>query len=251
MTMLITTVLTFFVVREGWRMAAPLAWGATSLFLVVDGLLVASCAVKLPDGGWFPLALGLLIFATMSTWARGRTLVMDSIERDGLALKPFIASLDPSDLQRSTRTAVYPVANAEMVPQALLHNLKHYQVLHERNLVVTVHYEEVPWVPLEERVTVQELGNAFWRVTLHFGFMETPDVPQALAHVDKLGLLRVPSFETSYFLSRETVVPTPGAGMMTWRERLFAAMSRNAKSAAEYFRLPDNTVVELGTRVQI
>jgi KUP system potassium uptake protein len=143
------------------------------------------------------------------------------------------------------------VANAEMVPQALLHNLKHYQVLHERNLVVTVHYEEVPWVPAGERVTVQELGNAFWRVSLHFGFMETPDVPQALAQMDRLGLLRVPAFETSYFLSRETVVPTPGAGMMTWRERIFAAMSRNAKSAAEYFRLPDNTVVELGTRVQI
>jgi KUP system potassium uptake protein len=251
MTMLITTVLTFFVVREGWRLPAPLAWGATAFFLLVDGLLVASCAVKLFDGGWFPLALGLLIFAAMSTWARGRTLVMESIERDGLALGPFISSLDPSDLQRSTRTAIYPVANAEMVPQALLHNLKHYQVLHERNLVVTVHYEEVPWVPAAERVTVQELGNAFWRVSLHFGFMETPDVPQALAQMDKQGLLRVPAFETSYFLSRETVVPTPGAGMMTWRERVFAAMSRNAKSAAEYFRLPDNTVVELGTRVQI
>ncbi|MGM9487237.1 potassium transporter Kup [Ideonella sp. YS5] len=251
MTMLITTVLAFFVVREGWRLPAPLAWGATALFLAVDGVLVLSCAVKLTDGGWFPLALGLLIFAAMSTWARGRTLVLDSIERDGLALQPFIASLDPSDLQRSTRTAVYPVANAEMVPQALLHNLKHYQVLHERNLIVTVHYEEVPWVPSEERVTVQALGNAFWRVSLHFGFMETPDVPQALAQMDKQGLLRVPAFETSYFLSRETVVPTPGAGMMTWRERVFAAMSRNAKSAAEYFRLPDNTVVELGTRVQI
>jgi KUP system potassium uptake protein len=251
LTMLITTVLTFFVVREGWRLPAPLAWGATAFFLLVDGLLVASCAVKLFDGGWFPLALGLLIFAAMSTWARGRALVMDSIERDGLALRPFIASLDPSDLQRSTRTAIYPVANAEMVPQALLHNLKHYQVLHERNLIVTVHYEEVPWVPASERVTVQELGNAFWRVSLHFGFMETPDVPQALAQMDRLGLLRVPAFETSYFLSRETVVPTPGAGMMTWRERVFAAMSRNAKSAAEYFRLPDNTVVELGTRVQI
>ena len=251
MTMLITTVLTFFVVREGWGLPAPLAWGATLFFLAVDGLLVASCAVKLVDGGWFPLALGLLIFATMSTWARGRSLVMQSIESDGLALHPFIASLDPSDLQRSTRTAVYPVANAEMVPQALLHNLKHYQVLHERNLIVTVHYEEVPWVAPEERVTVQELGNAFWRVTLHFGFMETPDVPQALAQVDRLGLLRVPAFETSYFLSREMVVPTPGSGMMTWRERLFAAMSRNARSAAEYFRLPDNTVVELGTRIQI
>jgi KUP system potassium uptake protein len=250
MTMLITTVLTFFVVRDGWRLPAPLAWGATACFLVLDGLLVASCAIKLADGGWFPLALGLLIFLAMSTWARGRALMLDSIQRDGLALKPFIASLDLSDVQRCARTAVYPVANAEMVPQALLHNLKHYQVLHERNLIVTVHYEEVPWVRAEERVSVHELGNAFWRVTLHFGFMETPDVPQALALAEKQGL-RVPAFESSYFLSRETVVPTPGAGMASWRERLFAAMTRNAKSAAEYFRLPDNTVVELGTRVQI
>lgn len=250
LTMLITTVMTFFVVREAWRLPAPLAWGATLFFLSVDGLLVASCAVKLFDGGWFPLALGLGLFLLMSTWARGRALVMDSIQRDGLALGPFIASLDPSDLQRSTRTAVYPVANAEMVPQALLHNLKHYQVLHERNLILTVHYEEVPWVSEEERVTVKELGNDFWRLTLHFGFMETPDVPLALTLAEEKGL-RVPAFETSYFLSRETVVPTPGAGMASWRERVFAAMTRNAKSAAEYFRLPDNTVVELGTRVQI
>jgi len=250
LTMLITTVLTFFVVREGWRLPAPLAWGATALFLTLDLLLVASCAVKLFDGGWFPLALGLLIFGLMSTWARGRALVMDSIESDGLALAPFIASLDLSDLQRSGRTAVYPVANPEMVPQALLHNLKHYQVLHDRNLILTVHYEEVPWVPAEERVSVQDLGNAFWRVSLHFGFMDTPDVPQALALAEKQGL-HVSAFETSFFLSRETVVSTPGTGMASWRERVFAAMTRNARSAAEYFRLPDNTVVELGTRVQI
>jgi KUP system potassium uptake protein len=250
LTMLITTVLTFFVVREGWRLAAPLAWSATALFLTLDVLLVASCAVKLFDGGWFPLALGLTIFALMSTWARGRALVMDSIASDGLALPPFIAGLDPSDLHRSARTAVYPVANPEMVPQALLHNLKHYQVLHDRNLILTVHYEEVPWVPDEERVSVRDLGNDFWRVSLRFGFMETPDVPQALALADKQGL-HVPPFETSYFLSRETVVSTPGTGMAGWRERLFAAMSRNARGAAEYFRLPDNTVVELGTRVQI
>ncbi|HEX5687257.1 MAG TPA: potassium transporter Kup [Ideonella sp.] len=250
LTMLITTVLTFFVVREGWRLPGPLAWGATAVFLTLDVALVASCAVKLFDGGWFPLVLGVLIFGLMSTWARGRALVMDSIESDGLALAPFIASLDPSDLQRSRRTAVYPVANAEMVPQALLHNLKHYQVLHERNLILTVHYEEVPWVPADERVSVQDLGNAFWRVGLHFGFMDTPDVPQALALAEKKGL-PVSAFETSYFLSRETVVPTPGTGMTGWRERLFAAMTRNARSAAAYFRLPDNTVVELGTRVQI
>ncbi len=250
LTMLITTLLTFFVVREGWRLPAPLAWGATLFFLAVDLLLVAGCAIKLFDGGWFPLALGLALFLLMTTWARGRALMLDSIQRDGIALAPFIASLDPSDLQRSGRTAVYPVANPEMVPQALLHNLKHYQVLHERNLILTVRYEEVPFVTPEERVSVHALGNDFWRVGLHFGFMETPDVPQALALAEKKGL-RVPAFETSYFLSRETVVPTPGAGMAGWRERLFAALSRNAKSAAQYFRLPDNTVVELGTRVQI
>jgi len=250
LTMLITTVMTFFVVRESWRLPAPLAWGATLFFLAVDAVLVAGCAVKLFDGGWFPLALGLGLFTLMSTWARGRAQIMDSIQRDGLALAPFISSLDPSDLQRSTRTAVYPVANPEMVPQALLHNLKHYQVLHERNVILTVAYHEVPWVPPSERVTVQALGNDFWRVTLHFGFMDTPDVPQALTLAEAQGL-KVPAFETSYFLSRETVVPTPGIGMAGWRERMFAALSRNARSAAEYFRLPDNTVVELGTRVQI
>ncbi|MBT9599341.1 MAG: potassium transporter Kup [Vitreoscilla sp.] len=250
LTMLITTVMTFFVVRESWRLPAPVAWGATLFFLAVDAVLVAGCAVKLFDGGWFPLALGLGLFTLMSTWARGRAQMMDSIERDGLALAPFIASLDPSDLQRSGRTAVYPVANPEMVPQALLHNLKHYQVLHERNLILTVNYHEVPWVPPAERVSVQGLGNDFWRVTLHFGFMDTPDVPQALTLAEAQGL-KVPAFETSYFLSRETVVPTPGIGMAGWRERMFAALSRNARSAAEYFRLPDNTVVELGTRVQI
>ena len=250
LTMLITTVMTFFVVRESWRLPAPLAWGATLFFLAVDAVLVAGCAVKLFDGGWFPLALGLGLFTLMSTWARGRAQMMDSIQRDGLALAPFISSLDPSDLQRSTRTAVYPVANPEMVPQALLHNLKHYQVLHERNLILTVNYREVPWVAPSERVTVQALGNDFWRVTLHFGFMDTPDVPQALTLAEAQGL-KVPAFETSYFLSRETVVPTPGIGMAGWRERMFAALSRNARSAAEYFRLPDNTVVELGTRVQI
>ena len=250
LTMLITTVLTFFVVREGWRLPAPLAWAATLFFLAVDGLLVAGCAIKLFDGGWFPLALGLGLFLLMTTWARGRMLMLDSIQRDGIALAPFIASLDPSDLQRSGRTAVYPVANPEMVPQALLHNLKHYQVLHERNLILTVRYEEVPWVAAAERVGVQPLGNDFWRVSLHFGFMETPDVPQALALAEKKGL-RVPAFETSYFLSRETVVPTPGAGMADWREALFAAMTRNAGGVVEFFRLPDNAVVELGTRVQI
>ena len=249
-TMLITTVMTFFVIRDGWHLPAPLAIGATVLFLVIDVLLVVSCSVKFFDGGWFPLAMGLAMFGVMSTWNRGRVLLMEGLQRDGLELKEFVESLHTSGLQRSTRTAVYPVANPELVPQALLHNLKHYQVLHERNLVLTVKVQDVPWVPSEQRVEIEPLTSDFWRVTLNFGFMQTPDVPHALTLAEAKGL-RVPVFETSYFLSRETVVSTPGAGMAGWRERLFATMARNARGAAEYFRLPDNTVVELGTRVQI
>jgi KUP system potassium uptake protein len=250
LTMMITTVLTYFVVREGWRLPAPLAIGATVFFLAIDALLVAGCAVKFFDGGWFPLVLGLLLFGLMSTWSRGRALLLQSIRRDGLELQPFIDALDPRSLQRAARTAVYAVADPATVPQALLHNLKHNQVLHERNVLVTVRFHEQPWVLAPQRVEVQPLGHDFWRVTLNFGFMDTPDVPTALMLAAAQGL-PIPVFETSYFLSRETVVPTPGGGMANWRERLFAGMSRNAGGVAEFFRLPDNAVVEMGTRVQI
>jgi KUP system potassium uptake protein len=253
-TMLITTVLTYFVISEGWRLPAPVAIGATAFFLCVDLVLVVSCSLKFVDGGWFTIATGLVLFAVMSTWARGRALLHESIRSEGLALQEFVDGLghddDPSPLHRAQRTAVYPVAAPETVPQALLHNMKHNQVLHERNVILTVVFRDVPWVGMGERAEVQALGRGFWRVTLHFGFMQKPDVPKALALCESHGL-SIPLFETSYFLSRETVVPKAGAGMAHWRERLFAAMSRNAGSVAEFFRLPDNAVVELGTRVQI
>jgi KUP system potassium uptake protein len=153
-------------------------------------------------------------------------------------------------MHRAERTAVYLAADGSTVPQALLHNLKHNQVLHDRNVVVSVKFEQRPWVPMAERTDVQALGRGFWRVTLRFGFMNVPDVPKALALAAQQGL-PVPPFESSYFLSRETVVPTPGGGMALWREKLFAALSRQAGGVAEFFRLPDNAVVELGTRVQI
>jgi len=250
LTMLITTVLTYFVVSQGWRLPAPVAIGATLFFLGVDLLLVAGCMVKFFDGGWFPLVTGALLFAVMSTWARGRALLMDSIRQEGLELRSFVEGLGVGGVHRAARTAVYAVADRDTVPQALLHNLKHNQVLHERNVILTVEFDDVPWIEPDRRVQVEPLGNDFWRVTAHFGFMDTPDVPKALALCEAQGL-RVPAFETTYFLSRETVVPTPGAGMANWRERLFAAMSRNAGSVVEFFRLPDNAVVELGTRVQI
>ena len=255
LTMMITTAMTWFVVRDAWRLPLPLVLLSTAFFLVLDALLVAGCAVKILDGGWFPLALGALLFVGMSTWHRGRQLLLDTIRLDGLALQPFIDSLEhpsnnSSSLHRVERTAVYPVADPSTVPQALLHNLRHNQVLHERNIILTVHFREVPWVPVHERIEVHPLGRGFWQVTLHYGFMDTPDVPEALALAAHHGLA-APSFETTYSLSRETVVPTPGSGMARWREMLFAAMSRNASGIIEFFRLPDNAVVELGTRVQI
>ncbi len=250
LTMLITTLLTYFVVRQGWRLPAPVAIGATLFFLAVDALLVAGCAVKFFDGGWAPLALGSLLFLLMSTWYRGRALTLDAIRRDGVELRAFIDGLTADDRPRSTRVAVYAVADPGTVPQALLHNLKHNQVLHEKNVILTVRFHDVPWVGMAERAQVEALGRGFWRVTLNFGFMNSPDVPRALKLCAAQGL-PIPPFETSYFLSRETIVATGGGGMARWRERLFAAMSRNAGSVATFFRLPDNAVVELGTRVQI
>jgi KUP system potassium uptake protein len=250
LTMLITTILTFFVVRVAWKLPAPIAFGATAFFLALDALLVAGCAVKFFEGGWFPLAMGLLLFLLMSTWQKGRHLALESVRSEGLDLQSFIAGLDPASMSRASRVAVYAVADPSTAPQALLHNLKHNQVLHERNVILTVKFLETPWVGMAERVQIETLGHGFWRVTLNFGFMNTPDVPKALKLCASQGL-DIPPFETSYFLSRETIVPSTGSGMALWRERLFAMMSRNAGSVAGFFRLPDNAVVELGTRVQI
>ncbi|HEU5297744.1 MAG TPA: KUP/HAK/KT family potassium transporter [Burkholderiaceae bacterium] len=250
MTMLITTLLTYFVVARLWRLPRALAIGATAFFVVLDGVLVIGCLFKFLDGGWFPLGLGAALFVVMVTWHAGRARTLAQIQRDGLPLQPFVDALDPLSMPRAPRVAAYMVADTDTVPQALLHNLKHNQVLHERNLVVTVVFHEVPWIGMAQRVQVQPLGHGFWRVTLHFGFMNTPDVPKALRLCAAQGL-SVPPFETSYFLSRQTLVMRAHSGLSPWRARLFAAMNRNASSLAEYFNLPDNAVVELGTRVQI
>ena len=249
-TMLITTLLTFFVIRNGWKYPLPLAIAATSVFLALDLLLVVSCAIKFFQGGWFPLALGLAIFIIMATWRRGRELLIESIRHNDPELLPFISALSADSVHRVSRTAVYAVANSGTVPQALMHNLKHNQVLHERNVILTVVFHEVPWIPFEERVQVQALAPGFWRVQVNYGFKNAPDIPKALELCQAQGLA-INLFETSYFLSREIIVPTKGSGMANWRESLFAVMSRNSGSVAGFFRLPNNCVVELGTRVQI
>ena len=250
MTMLVTTLLTFFVVRHAWTYPLPVALLATGFFLVLDLLLVIACSLKFFQGGWFPLVMGAFIFVAMATWRRGRELLMDTMRREDPELLPFITALSADGRHRIARTAVYAVANPDTVPQALMHNLKHNQVLHERNLILTVVFHDVPWIPFEERVQVTPLVPGFWRVQVNYGFINSPDIPQALELCRTQGLA-INLFETSYFLSREIVVPTRGAGMAQWREALFALMSRNAGSVAAFFRLPNNCVIELGTRVQI
>lgn len=248
-TMLTTTILTFFVVRHGWRYPLPLVIASTSFFLALDLVLVIGCLLKFWQGGWFPLVLGVGLFSVMASWRRGRELLMESITQGDPELLPFVQALSADPMTRAKRTAVYAVASQNTVPQALLHNLKHNQVLHERNLILTVFFHDVPWVPESERVAVEPLAPGFWRIQVNYGFKDTPDIPEALAAC-RSESLPINLFETTYFLSRETVVPSRG-GMARWREGLFAFMSRNAGSMADFLRLPNNCVIELGTRVQI
>jgi KUP system potassium uptake protein len=233
-TMFITTLLTFFVVRNGWGYPLPVALAATGAFLAVDALLVVSCALKFSDGGWFPLVLGAAIFGLMATWKRGRQLLQEHALRDDPELLPLVESLARENLPRSPRTAVYVVADPTRAPQALLHNIKHNAVLHERNVVLTVAFGEEPVVPAEQRLAIESLGHAFWRVRVAYGFMETPDIPAALDACRGHGL-DINLFAVSYFLSRAIIIPHRGASMARWRESLFATMARNAGSVAEFF----------------
>jgi KUP system potassium uptake protein len=251
MTMLITTLLTFVVARHGWGLPTGAVVVGAAVFVVVDGLLAASCSLKLLQGGWFPLVLGLGIFTVMSTWKRGRGLVTQSISDNDPELLPFVTAIAGEESLASVpRTAIYPIAVRDKVPQALLHNLKHNAVLHEQNVILTVVFHDVPWIPFAQRVEVRPLARMFWSVVVNYGFKNSPDVPAALALCAAQGLPLDP-MRVSYFLSRETIVPTRGTGMALWRERLFALMARNGSTVAEFFKLPNNSVIELGTRIEI
>jgi KUP system potassium uptake protein len=249
-TMTMTTCLTFFVVSGRWNLPLPLAIGATAFFLGLDLFLVAGCLVKFFDGGWFSLVVAGLLFLLMSIWYKGRAIVMSTIRHEGIELNSFLNTLRPQEIYHSSRVAVYMVADANTAPQALLHNLKHNQVLHQKNLIVTVVFKDIPWVSLRERIEVEEIHPSFWKVTINFGFLDKPNVPDALRLCEGHGL-SVPLFEASYFLSRETIVSTPGSGMAGWKEKIFSVMARNSRGVVEFFHLPDNAVVELGTRIQI
>ncbi len=250
-TMLVTTFLTFFVIRYGWGYPLWLCLAATGFFMVIDATFFAAAMHKVMEGGWFPLALGAAVFTIMVTWRRGREILLERLRAAAIPLDSFLKSLFTAPPQRIPGTAVFLTAQPDATPNALLHSLKHYKVLHERVVFLTVEYRDVPWVSFDERVKCERLGHDCWRVRVRYGFMNRPDVLAALELCGALGL-EFREMETSFFLSREKVVPVPGReGMALWRERLFAAMARNAGNVTDYFNIPTNRVVELGTRVEI
>jgi len=210
----------------------------------------ASNLLKIAEGGWFPLLMAAALFVILATWSDGQAILAGKRNAEALELKEFLEIVTSDPPTRVPGTAVFLTAQPDVVPSALLHNLKHNKVLHERNLFVTVRTHEVPRLPPDQRGEVARICQDCWRVVLDFGFMQSPDVPGALAHVMR-GSLPFDPMATSYFLSRDIVVPTVGDGMADWREKIFAAMHRGASAAAEYLYLPNNSVVELGSKVEI
>lgn len=248
--MLITTVLTFYVVRYAWKYPLWLCIAATGAFFVIDLAFFASNLLKLFAGGWFPLLIGAAMFTLMTTWKQGRKLLAQKQKVDGIDLKSFLEAVFVSPPSRVEGTAVFLSPESGSVPNALLHNLKHNKVLHDRNLFVTVRNHEVPWIGMSKRLEVETLGHHCWQLVLNYGFKNDPDLPKALEQMKSRGC-DVDPMTTSYFLSRDNVVPSFGEGMAPWREKLFAQMHHNASGAADFLNLPSNAVVELGSKIEI
>jgi KUP system potassium uptake protein len=249
-TMVVTTLLMLVVAARLWHWKLPWIIAVGAIFLIVDLAFFGANLLKVEHGGWFPLALGILVFTVMTTWRRGRELVLRQLQHGGLALQPFIASIGEYPPTRVPGTAVFMTANPAAVPHALLHSLKHFKALHARNVLLNVETLEAPYAERAERIEIRDLGHSFHRVTLRFGFMEDPDVPDALAACAQHGF-PFDMMDTTFFLSRETVIATRRPGMARWRDKLFAFLSRNALPATAFFHIPGNRLVELGTQVEI
>jgi len=248
-TMMIDTILVTFVVLLMWRWNKWIALPLMAAFFVIDFAFFSANIVKVMQGGWFPLFIGLLSFTVLMTWKRGRALLFRQMAKQDIPEKAFLASLE-DNVPRVARTAVFMTARSDGVPSALLHNLKHNLVLHERTVIATVITEEVPYVSVERRVELTPLGKGFYRLLMRYGFMEAPDVPAALALCRSKGF-PVDIKQVSFFVSRETILPSLQPGIALWREKLFALMSRNAQNATDFFKIPTENVVELGTQVEI
>jgi KUP system potassium uptake protein len=249
-TMLATTILTYFVIRYRWRMNLLLCVGATGLFLVIDAAFFSANVLKILHGGWFPLTLGVLLFTLMLTWRRGRAQVFENLQKHAIPLDAFLESLFIAPPTRVAGTAIFLRGESDGVPHAMLHNLLHNKVLHERVVFLTVHILDEPYVDAASRIRITGLGHGCHQVDVRFGFKDEPDIPGILGQCAAHGLA-VDMMQTSFFVARQTVISTPGGGMAPWREHLFVAMQRNARDAADYYRIPTNRVIELGTQVEI
>ncbi|MGH8802311.1 MAG: KUP/HAK/KT family potassium transporter, partial [Casimicrobiaceae bacterium] len=249
-TMLVTTVLMWFVLRDGWRYPLWLCVASTGFFLLVDVAFFGAALHKVSDGGWFPLALGAIAFLVMTTWRRGRALLAASVAGGSPPLSGFLGALFLEPPPRVPGTAVFLTSSPDTTPSALLHSLKHYKVLHEQNIFLTVEFRDIPWVSDEHHVITEPMGHNCWRVRTCCGFMQQPDVAHALALCAPSGL-QVDPMQVSYFLSREQIVPgLSRRGIVRWRDQLFGMLARNAGRIADYFNIPANRTVELGTRIE-
>jgi KUP system potassium uptake protein len=249
-TMAIDSILAFVVMRFLWGWHVVFALPLAAMFLFIDLAYLTSNAIKIVEGGWFPVLIGVVVFILLATWHKGREILFDRTRPGAIPLEPFIQSIAVHPPTRVPGTAVFLTTSQEGVPHALLHNLNHNKVLHERIVLLTVTTEEVPRVPDADRVEIEKKDSGFYRVKVRYGFKDEPDIPLALELAESQGLKFEP-METSYFLSRETLIPTVAPGMAMWREKLFVTMARNSASATAYFKLPTNRVVELGTQVEI
>ena len=251
MTMIITTILAGVVARDRLHWSAPAAIAVTMGFLVADVAFLGANLFKIADGGWFPLLVGALVFTLMTTWRRGRQILNSRLLEGALSPELFVTSLASRPPVRVPGTAVFMHRTREVIPPALLHSLKHYKALHAQVILLTIVIEEVAHMSEEERVKLDELGQGIYCVTGRYGYMEVPDVPALLARLAEEHGLKIPEMDTTYFLGHETLIVTARvSGMATWREKIFASMMRNAESAARFFRLPPNRVVELGAQIE-
>ncbi|GGC60067.1 potassium transporter Kup [Undibacterium terreum] len=249
-TMLITSILTFFVIRYGWKYNLAICFLATGFFFVIDAALFSANALKFFQGGWFPVVLGGLMFTIMVTWKGGRELVFDNLRKHAIPLEDFLESLFVSPPTRVAGTAIFLRGEADGVPHALLHNLSHNKILHERVVFLTLHNTDIPWVPFSDRIKITDLGHNCFQLDVFYGFKNEPDIPKALELCAAHGLEFEP-METSYFIARQTIISRPGGGMAMWREWLFVTLSRNARDAADYYQVPTNRVIEVGSQVEI
>jgi KUP system potassium uptake protein len=247
-TMTITTILIAFVIVMFWRWPLVIAIPLIAILFIVDFTYFAANAIKIPQGGWFPLGIAVLSFTVMTTWKRGRKLLAEEVARQSVAAQVIIDGTH--DVPRVQGTAVFLTSATEGAPSAMMHNLKHNQVLHERNILLTVVVEDKPYVTKGNRLLIDDLGRNFYRVRIFYGFMDRPDLPDALGVCATLGL-PFDMMTTSFFISRAMIVSSPTPGMVKWRERLFLALSKNAMNAADFFKIPTNRVIEMGTRIEI